>query len=72
MWRCRWNRASATSGYEHFLFTGDEVTGLVDFGAADLDSPAGGRRLDSSGASSATIRDALAAAIGCVSSHTRR
>lgn len=26
---------------EHFLFTGDEVTGIVDFGAVDVDSPAG-------------------------------
>lgn len=26
---------------EHFLFTGDELTGLVDFGAMDVESPAG-------------------------------
>jgi Ser/Thr protein kinase RdoA (MazF antagonist) len=27
--------------HDHVLFTGDEVTGLVDFGAADFDTPAG-------------------------------
>jgi len=27
--------------HDHVLFTGDEVTGIVDFGAADYDSPAG-------------------------------
>lgn len=26
--------------YDHVLFTGDEVTGLVDFGAIDIDTPA--------------------------------
>jgi Ser/Thr protein kinase RdoA (MazF antagonist) len=35
--------------HDHVLFTGDEVTGVVDFGAADYDSPAGdvGRLLGS-------------------------
>ncbi|RIK71821.1 MAG: hypothetical protein DCC67_20115 [Planctomycetota bacterium] len=27
--------------HDHVLFTGDEVTGVVDFGAASIDSPAG-------------------------------
>lgn len=27
--------------HDHILFTGDEVTGVVDFGAVDYDSPAG-------------------------------
>jgi homoserine kinase type II len=27
--------------HDHVLFTGDEVTGLVDFGALDVDTPAG-------------------------------
>jgi Ser/Thr protein kinase RdoA (MazF antagonist) len=26
---------------EHVLFTGDEVTGIIDFGAVDFDAPAG-------------------------------
>jgi Ser/Thr protein kinase RdoA (MazF antagonist) len=26
---------------EHVLFTGDEVTGIIDFGAVDYDAPAG-------------------------------
>ena len=26
--------------HDHILFTGDEVTGLVDFGAIDIDTPA--------------------------------
>jgi homoserine kinase type II len=27
--------------HDHVLFTGDKVTGVIDFGAADYDSPAG-------------------------------
>jgi Ser/Thr protein kinase RdoA (MazF antagonist) len=27
--------------HDHILFTGEEVTGLIDFGAADVDTPAG-------------------------------
>jgi hypothetical protein len=27
--------------HDHILFTGDEVTGVIDFAAADVDSPAG-------------------------------
>lgn len=27
--------------HDHILFTGDEVTGIVDFGAVDVDTPAG-------------------------------
>jgi Ser/Thr protein kinase RdoA (MazF antagonist) len=27
--------------HDHILFTGDSVTGVIDFGAADFDSPAG-------------------------------